>query len=195
MSEVQKHLYWSLTSLWMSWNLKNIFLWFLKASWIARMSETSLLKFSNYWNVLESSKYFSMTFKSLLDCQRVRNIFTEVWQVLECLGIFKIFFYDFQKPLGLPEGQTHLFWSLTSPGMSQKLQNIFQWFLKAPWIVRSSETSLLKFDKSWNVLESSKYFSMISKSLLDCQRVRNIFNEVCKVLECLEIFKIFFYDF
>ena len=126
------------------------------------MSETSLQKFANYWNIMKASKYFFMISKSLLDCQRVRNIFTEVWQVLECLGIFKIFFL---------------------------------WFLKASWIARGSEISLLKFANYWNVLESSKYFSMIFKSLLDCQRVRNIFTEVWQVLECLGIFKIFFYDF
>ena len=144
-----------------SCKLPNIFLWFLKASWIARGSEISLLKFDKSWNVLEALKYFSIILKSLLDYQKVRNIFPEVWQVLECPGSFKIFFYDFLKPLGLPEGQKYLYWSLTSPAMSWKL----------------------------------KKFSMIFKSLLDCQKVKKNFLEVWQVLECLESFKIFFYDF
>ena len=132
----------SLASSAMSWKLQNNSLWFLKASWIARGSEISLLKFYKSWNVLEASKYLSMIFKSLLDCQRVRNIFTEVWQVLK---------------------------------LSWKLQNIFLWFLKGSWIARRTEISLLKFYKSWNVLEASKYLSMIFKSLLDCQRVKKTF--------------------
>ena len=55
--------------------------------------------------------------------------------------------------------------------------------------------TFLKFDKSWNVLKASKYFSMIFKSLLDCQKVQIIFSEVYQVLECIESFRIFFYDF
>ena len=107
----------------------------------------------------------------------------------------KKIFYDFQKSTGLPEGQKYLYWSFTSPGMSWKLQNIFLWFLKASWITRRSEISFLKFDKSWTVLEASKYFSMIFKSLLNCQYVQDNFPEDLQVLECLASFQIFFFDF
>ena len=41
-----------------------------------------------------------------------------------------------------------------------------------------SKIPLLKMDKSRNVLKASKYFSMIFKSLLDCQKVQNNFSEV-----------------
>ena len=61
--------------------------------------------------------------------------------------------------------------NFTSPGMSCKLQNIFLWFLKVSWIAWKSNIIFLKFDKSWNVLQASIYFSMIFKSLLDCQKV------------------------
>ena len=74
----------------------------------------------------------------------------------------------------MPEGQKYISWSLTSLGMSCKLQNIFLWFLKVSWIARRSKITFLKFDKSWNVLQASKYFSMIFKSLLDCQKVQYI---------------------
>ena len=105
--------------------LQNIFLWILKVSWIARRSKITFLKFGMSWNVLQASKYISMIFKSLLDCQKVQDIFLELWQVLECHANFKIFVYDFLKFSGLLEGPRYLSWSLTSPGMSCKLQNIF----------------------------------------------------------------------
>ena len=35
-----------------------------------------------------------------------------------------------------------------------------------------------EFYKSWNVLQASKYFSMIFKSLLDCQKVQDNLLEV-----------------
>ena len=159
----------------MSYNHQNIFLWFLKVSWIAKRFKKTFLKFDKSWNVLQSSKYFSLIFKSLLDCQKVQNNFPEVWQVLECLTIIEIFFYDFLKSPGLPEGSKQLFWSLTSTGMSYNLQNNFLWFLKVSWIARGSKIIFLKFVKSWNVLQSSKYFSLIFKSLLDCQKVQNNF--------------------
>ena len=142
----------------MSCKLQNIFLWFSKVSWIARRSKISFLKVGKAWNVLQASENFSMIFKSVQDCQKVQKYLSEFWQVLECLGSFKIFFYDFQKPPGLPEGQKYLYWSLTSPGMSCKLQNIFLWFLKESWIARSSKITLLKFEKPWNVLQVSKFF-------------------------------------
>ena len=88
----------------MSWKIKNIFLWFLKVSWIAWRFKITFLKFVKSWNVLETPKYFSMIFISLLDCLKVQNNFPEVWQVLECLGNSKILLYDFQKYLGLPGG-------------------------------------------------------------------------------------------
>ena len=88
----------------MSSKLQNNFLWFLKASWIARRSKIYFLKFEKSWDVLEPSKYFSVFFKLLLDNLKVQNNFPEVWQVLECLGNSKILLYDFQKYLGLPGG-------------------------------------------------------------------------------------------
>ena len=127
----------------------------------------TFMKFDKSWNVLQSSKYYSMISKSLMDCLNVQTNFSEVWQVLECLGSLEIFFYDFQKSHGLLEAPKLLFWSLTSLGMSWKLQNIVLWFLKVSWITRRSKIIFLKFDKSWNVLEASKYFSMIFKCLLD----------------------------
>ena len=144
------------------------------------------MKFDSSWKALEASKYFSMIFKSFLDCLKVQNDCLDVWQVLECLGRFKIFFYDFQKPPGLPEGPNWLFWSLTSPGMSLKLQNIFLWFLKVSWIAWRSKIIFLKFYKSWNVLEASKYYSMIFISLLDCLKSKMIFLTFDKSKNVLE---------
>ena len=145
----------------MSCQLQNIFLWYLKVSWIARRSKIIFLKFDKSWNVLQASNYLSMIFKSLLECQKVKYIFLEVWQVLQCFASFQIFFYEF----------------LVS------------------WIARRPKTTFLKFDKFWNVLPALKYFSKIFKSLLDCQKVHNIFSEVWQVLEYFGTFKIFFYDF
>ena len=169
-----------------------------------------------------------MIYKSTLDCQKVQNNFTEVWQVLECLASFKKIFYNFQKFPGLPECQKYLpysltnpvmsckiqniflwfltvswiarrskklLWRWTSPGMSFKLQNIFLWFFTVSWIVSRSKPTLLNFDKSWNVLPTSKWFSFTFNSLLDCQKVQDNFYEDRQVLECLTSLKIFFYDF
>ena len=69
------------------------------------MFKITFLKFAKSWNVVQASKYFSMIFKSLLDCQKVQDNFHEVLQILKHLAIFKIFFYDFQKFPGLPEGK------------------------------------------------------------------------------------------
>ena len=77
--------------------------------------------------------------------------------------------------------------TLASPGLSLKLQNIFLWFITVSWIAWMSIISLQKFCKSWNVLQASKYFSMIFKSLLDCQNVQNNLEEVWQVLECLKM--------
>ena len=126
----------------MSCKLQNIFLWFLKISWIARMSKITFLNFGNYWYVLEASKYFSIIFNSLLDCQYVQVNFTEVWQFLISHISFKIFFYD---------------------------------FLKVSGTVRMFMITLLKFGKSWNVSQTSKYLSIIIKSLHDCQNVQDMF--------------------
>ena len=68
-------------------------------------------------------------------------------------------------------GKEQILLNFTSPGMSCKLQNIFLWVLKVSWIAWKSNIIFLKFDKSWNVLQASIYFSMIFKSLLDCQKV------------------------
>ena len=67
-----------LTSPGMSCKLKNIFLWLLKVSWIARRSKITFLKFEKSWNVLKASNYFFMIFKSFLDCQKVQDNFPEV---------------------------------------------------------------------------------------------------------------------
>ena len=141
-----------MTSPGMSCKLQYFFLLFLKVSWIDRMFKITLLKMDKSRNVLEASKYFSMIFKSLLDCQKVQNNFSEVWQVLECLGSFKIFFYDFQKTPGSLEGPRWTYWILTCPGMSWNLQNIFLLFLKVSWIARRSKIMLgscrLVFERS-----------------------------------------------
>ena len=102
-------------------------------------------------------------FLSLLDCQKIKCIFLEVWQVLEYLAIFKIFFYEFKKSPVLPEGPRWLFWSFESPGMSCKFRKVFLWFSKVSWIARRSKITFLKFGKSWNVFWASKYFLIISK--------------------------------
>ena len=132
-----------------------------------------------------------MIFKILLDYQKVQNNFLKVWQVLECLGRFKIFFYDFQKPPGLPEGPNWLFWSLTSPGMSLKLQNIFLWFLKVSWIAWRSKMIFLTFDKSWNVSEASKYFLWFLKVSWIAWRSKIIFLKFDKSWFFLEASKYF----
>ena len=129
-----------MTSPGMSFKLQNIFLWFLIVSWIASRSKIILLKFDKSWNVLQASKYLSMIFKSTLDCQKVQNNLTEVWQVLECLASFKKKFYYFQKFSGLPECQKYL------PSLT------------VSWIARRSKITFMKMDKSWNVLPTSKYF-------------------------------------
>ena len=79
------------------------------------MSKITFLKFGKSWNVLQASKYFSMIFKSLLDCHKVQDNFFEVSQVQECLASCKIFFYDFYKSLALPKGPKLLYRSLVSP--------------------------------------------------------------------------------
>ena len=123
----------------MSCNLQNIFIWFLTVSWIAWRSKITFMKIDKSWNVLQASKYFSLIFKTFLDCQKVQNNFYENGQVLEYLSSFKIFFFDFSQSPGLPAGPSQLFWILTSPGMSWKLQNIFLWFLKVSWIAKRSK--------------------------------------------------------
>ena len=37
-------------------------------------------------------------------CQKVKNNFPKVWQILNCLASLKIFFCEFYKSPGLPEG-------------------------------------------------------------------------------------------
>ena len=139
----------------MSCQHQNIFLWFLQVSSIARRSKITFLNFFKSWNVLQPSKYFSMIFKSILDCQKVQINFPEAWQVLNCHPTFKIYLYDFYKSHGLLKGPKLLSWSFTSPGTSCNHQNIFLWFLKVSWIARRSKMTLLKFYKSWNVLQPS----------------------------------------
>ena len=90
----------------------------------------------------------------------------------------------------MPKGQKYISWSLRSPEMSCNLQHIFLWFLKSSWIAWRLKITILKFEKSWNVLITPKYISMVFKSLLDWQNVKNIFFEVLQVLECLRTFKI-----
>ena len=83
--------------------------------------------------------------KSLLDYQKVQIIFQKFWNVLQawkyfsmiskchldCLKV-KITFLKFDK----------------SPGTSCKLQNMFVWFLKVPWIAWRLKIIFLKFYKS-----------------------------------------------
>ena len=54
-----------------------------------------------------------------------------------------------------------------------------------------SKITLLKIDKSWNVLKASKYFSMIFNSLMDCQKVQDIFLKFDKSLNVLQDSKYF----
>ena len=104
-------------------------------------------------------------------------------------------FLWFYKVPGMPEGPRWLSWTFTNPGISCKLQNLFLWFFKVSWIARRSKIIFLKFGKSWNVLQASNYFSMILKSILDCQKFQDNFLEVLQDLECHASFQIFFYDF
>ena len=86
-----------------SWNVlqaSKYFFWFFKVSWIAWRFKRTFLRFEKSWNVLKASKYF-LCFLSLLDCLKVQNNFSEVWQVLKCLASFKTIFYDFLKSPGL----------------------------------------------------------------------------------------------
>ena len=81
-----------------SWNVfkpSKYFSMIFKSLLECQKVQKTLLKFYKSWNVLEASKYISMIFKSLLECQKVPINFVEVEQVLECLGSFKIYFYDF----------------------------------------------------------------------------------------------------
>ena len=89
--------------------------------------------------------------------------FSEVLKVLEYFARYKISFYDFLKSPGLSEGLRLFSWSFTNSGMFCKLQNIFLWFFKFSCFTRRSKITFLKFGKSWNVLQASKYFSMIFK--------------------------------
>ena len=75
----------------------------------------------------------------------------------------------------MPEGPRLFSWSLVIPGMSGKLQNIFLGFLKDSWIARRSKNIFLKFDKTWNVCQASKYFSMIFKASWIARRSKIIF--------------------
>ena len=55
-----------------------------------------------------------------------------------------------------------------------------------------SKISLLKFDKSWNVLQATKYLWFLKVSWI-AKRSKNNFSQVWEVLECLASFKICFY--
>jgi len=149
----------------MSYKLQNIFLWFLKVSWIVRCSKMIFLKFDKSWKVLLASKYFSMIFKSVLECHKVQDNFLEVLQASKYLLWFlkvswnarryRITFLKFEKS-----------WK------ALKLQNIFLWFLKVSWIARRSRTTFLKFDKSWKVLQASKYLLWFLKVSWNARRSR-----------------------
>ena len=112
-----------------------------------QMVQDTFLKYGKSWNVLQASKYFPMTSKSLLDCKTVQDYFPDVLKALECLASLKIFFYDCSKSPGLPECLRWPFCSVTSPGMSCKLQNIFLWILKVSWIAWRFKRPFLKFYK------------------------------------------------
>ena len=129
---------------WNVWQASNYFSMILNVFWITRRFKMTFLKFDKSWNVWQASKYFSMIFKRLLDYQKVEDDCLEVWQVLECLPSFKIFFYDFQKTPGVPGGPIQFFWSCRSFRMFVKLQNIFLWFLEDSWIAWRSYTIFLK---------------------------------------------------
>ena len=79
--------------------------------------------------------------------------------------------------------------------MSCKLQNIFLWFLKVSWIARGSKITFLKFYKSWDVFQASKYFAMIFKSFLDCQNVQDNFQVFSNFRKCLLILEKLFWSF
>ena len=179
----------------MSCKLQNVFLWFLKVSWIARRSMITLLKFGMFWNVLQASRYVSIIFKSLLDCQRRSKKtflkFGKSWNVLEASKYFSMnskSLLDCQKVKDNFPEVWHVLECLAS------FRKCFN-FLKVSWIARRSKITFLKCGKSWNVLQASEYFSMLFKSFLDCQNVQDNFPEVWQVLECLASFQIFFYEF
>ena len=136
-----------------------------------------------------------MIFKSILDCLKVQNNFSEVWQVLECLASFKIFFYDFLKISWISRMSKKTFLNFYKSWNVLQSSKYFSMIFKSLLDCQKVKITFLKIDKSWNVLQASKYFSMIFKSLLDCQNVQDNFPEVWQVLECLASFKIFFYDF
>ena len=115
----------------------------------SQVGQTSLM-LVRQCNVEKSSL---MLFKGLLDCHKVQHNFLEVWQVLEHLESFKIFL----------DGPRLLSWSLKSPGMSCKLQNIFLQFLKVSWIARMSKITFLKFYKSWMSCKLQNIFLYFSK--------------------------------
>ena len=91
------------TSPGMSCKLQNIFLWFLKVSWIAWKSNIIFLKFDKSWNVLQASIYLSMIFKNLLDCQKVTRKLS--WSLTSARMSYKlqIIFLLFLKVPGLSE--------------------------------------------------------------------------------------------
>ena len=128
----------------MSWKLQNIFLWFLEVSWIGKRSKIYFLKFYKSWNVLESSKYFSMSFKFFGIARRSKITFLKFdksWNVLEPSKYFSIIFKSLLD--------------------CQMVKNIF---LEVFWIAWRLGIIFLKFDKSRNVLEPSKYFLWFLKA-------------------------------
>ena len=90
---------------------------FLKVSWFAWMLRITFLKLYQSWNILQVSKYFCMIFKSHLNCLKLKNNFTEVFQILECLASFKMFFYNFSW---IARRLKITFLNLQSPGTSCK---------------------------------------------------------------------------
>ena len=188
MPEGQRWFFWSLTTPGMSHKLQNIFLWFLKDSWIVRRSKIILLKFDKSRNVWQASKYFSRIFKRLLDCQKIQDDFTEVWQVLECLASFKIFFYDFKSLLHCKKVQEYLpeVWQVLECLASFKV--FFQYFLMTPGLPESPRLFLWSLRSLGMSGKLQNIFLWFFKRLLDCQKVQEYFSEVREVLESLASF-------
>ena len=130
------------------------------------------------------------------------NIFLWFLKVSLIVRKSKIIFLKFDKSWNVLQASEYfsmilrqLSGSLTSFELYCKLQNIFQPFFKVSLIAKRSKIIFLKFDKSWNVLQASEYFSTIFKSLMDCQKVQDNFPEVWQVMNCIASFKTFFYHF
>ena len=118
-----------------------------------------------------------------------------VWQVLECLGTPKYLYLIFEILLDCTGGLKQLFWSLESPYMSCKIQNIFYDFLKSNGLTDGPKYHSWSLT-SLGLSESPNYFSLIFKSLLDCLKVQDKvyvkFHKSRNVLETPRYFSMIF---